>query len=298
MLKKFFMLTLCLLPLGAAKLAAQQGLAGDDLSRLRQLEDSLILTADSMYTAPIPEERTEILKRFVRQLRSALAINNSWQYGFDSLANHINILYPEDRSFRIFNWAVAPSEVTRRYYGAIQMPSEKLKLYPLVDYTSELGNGAEDSVLRGGKWYGCLYYRILTREVEGEKVYTMFGLNAASPVSNKKVLDALSFSPDGPVFGAPIFGIRSRNYPSKRVNRYIMEYKKDVQASLNWDNEMQAIYFDRLTSQVNDPNRKYTYVPSGQYDGFRWANGEWKLVEDLIPVQMRKDGEAPAGEPR
>src|SRR5690606_914390 len=102
----------------------------------------------------------------------------------------------------------------------------------------------------------------------------------------------------GAVFGAPIFGFNTpANHSSNRPNRFIIEYKKDAQASLNWDNDMKMIYFDRLISQVNDPNRKYTYVPSGQYDGFRWDSGQWSLLEDLIPVEARKDGDAPSPKP-
>lgn len=300
MLKKMILVSLLAFAGAPVTLRAQGSISAEERQKLQQVEDSLVITADSMYSELplIPEERNELLKTFVRQLKTALQVNNSWQYGFDSLATRINIIYPDDKSFRIFNWAMAPTPVTRRYYGAIQMPSDKLKLYPLVDYSQEMAKGAEDSVLTGSKWMGGLYYRIIDKEVDGRKVYTLFGLNGSNPISNKKFLDALYFTEGGPVFGAPIFGIRSQNFPSRRVNRFIMEYKKDVQASMNWDEEQKAIYFDRLVSQVNDPNRKYTYVPSGQYDGFRWNGEEWKLVEDLIPVELRKDGEAPVSESR
>jgi hypothetical protein len=111
-------------------------------------------------------------------------------------------------------------------------------------------------------------------------------------------MDPLTFTSNGPVFGAPIFSLNSSaNRSGHRPNRFIIEYKKEVQASLNWDNDMKMVYFDRLVSQVNDPNRKYTYVPSGQYDGFRWDGGVWNYIEDLIPVQAFKDGEAPSPKP-
>jgi hypothetical protein len=66
---------------------------------------------------------------------------------------------------------------------------------------------------------------------------------------------------------------------------------------MNWDAELNAIFFDKLVSQVNDPNRKYTFVPTGQYDGFRWGNDQWNYVEDLIPVDPLKDGQAPSPNP-
>lgn len=276
---------------------AQTRISAEAMSAMQQMEDSLILVADSMYSAFIPDERPIYCEKFVKQLVRALKNTNSFEYPFTKLAGKINIIAPEDKSFRIFNWLLLPAENQVRYYGAIQMPGESLRLYPLVDYTKELGKSAEDSILRNSKWYGALYYKILATEVNGERVYTLFGLNASSPISNRKVLDPLRLTDKGPVFGAQIFNVSSMNNTNQRINRYVMEYKKEVQASMNWDEEQKIIYFDRLVSQINDPNRKYTFVPSGQYDGFRWDKGQWNYIQDLIPIQNFKDGEAPAPKP-
>jgi hypothetical protein len=64
---------------------------------------------------------------------------------------------------------------------------------------------------------------------------------------------------------------------------------------MNWDEELKAILFDDIASQINDPNRKYTFVPTGQYNGLRWSNGKWKFVNNLIPVLELQDGKAPEG---
>ncbi len=294
MLKRSFIALVCFTScMLSGNIWAQNNISAGSLS---QMEDSLVVAADSMYNAFLPDERPIYCEKFIKQLVKALKTPNSYEYSFDKLKNHINIIGPDDKSFRIFNWVVVPAENTCRYYGAIQMPSENLKLYPLVDYTAELGKGAEDSILSNSKWFGALYYRIIANEVDGSKYYTLFGLNASGAISNKKILDPLSFTENGVVFGAPIFNISSET-GNGRINRFVMEYKKGVQASLNWDAELKMIYFDKLVSQVNDPNRKYTYVPSGQYDGLRWGNERWNYVQDLIPVQNFKDGEAPAPKP-
>lgn len=276
----------------------QGSLTKEGRQEIQAVEDSLLVVADSMYTATFPEQRLVLSERFARQLVRALKVGNSWSYPFEKLGQKINIIYPEDKAFRIFNWAIASSDVNRRYYGAIQMPGEQLKLYGLVDHSEDLGKGAADSVVTGSRWMGALYYRIIDKEVNGTKIYTLFGVNAGSITSNKKFLDALQFTDRGPLFGAQIFGIRSQNFPTQRVNRFILEYKKDVQVSMNWDGDLNAIFFDRLMSEINDPGRKYTFVPSGQYDGFRWENNEWKFYQDLIKPLQLKDGEAPVDQPR
>ena len=272
--------------------------AQDDFTKIQQIEDSMLLTADSMYHAFIPDDRAAYTERFVKQLVQALKEPNSWAYEFPKLQQEINIMYPEDRSFRIFNWGIAPTEVTRRYYGAVQLPEEELKLYPLFDYSDKIKKCAEDTVLTKGKWIGGIIYKIMANKVDGETVYTLFTLNAASAISNKKILDPMIITDKGVTFGAPIFDIPSPCNPENRSNRFILEYKKEVQASMNWDSDFNAIFFDRLVSQVNDPNRKYTYVPSGQYDGLKWKGQKWVYVENLIPIDIRKDGEAPTPNPK
>jgi hypothetical protein len=227
----------------------------------------------------------------------ALKMPSSYNYPFNKLKDRVNLIYADDKSFRMFNWVIAaPNENNRRYYGAVQLPGEKLKLYGLVDYSDKMNASPEDSVLTEGKWFGALYYRIMTNEVDGQPVYTLFGVNESNPISKRKILDAMVMTERGPKFGAPIFGLTSKK-TNQPINRFVLEYKKNVQVSLNWDDDRKAIYYDRLASEQNDPNRKYTFVPSGQYDGFRWQGEKWVHQKDLIPVQELKDGQAPSGTP-
>jgi hypothetical protein len=280
----------------AGEMKAQTNLSAAQAASMRKIEDSLVVMVDSMYNAFIPDTRIDYCQKFTKQLVRALKTPNSFSYNFDTLGKRIGIITTDDKAFRIFNWLIVPDGVRPRYFGAVQMNSEDLKLYPLFDHSTEINKGLEDSVLSNQRWYGALYYRILTTEADGEKVYTLFGLNANSLVSNTKVLDPMRITENGVEFGAPVFNVSSASGKG-RVNRFVMEYKKGVQASLNWDDELKLIYFDRLVSQANDANRKYTYVPSGQYDGFRWVNGKWTHVSDLIPVQEMKDGDAPTPRP-
>jgi len=282
--------------LGSHK-AIAQAIAPQDMERLHIMEDSMVVTVDSMYDAFIPDTRIGFAERLVRQLIRILKIQNSWEYSFDTLKKVINIIYSDDSAFRMFNWEVTPSNITKRYYGAIQLPGPQLKLIGLNDYSEELGKGLEDSVLSNRRWFGAIYYRIMGHDVQGQRVYTLFGFNGTNSLSNKKVLDPMTFNGNGVTFGAPIFALGSKNFPGRGINRFVLEYKKDVQVSMNWDPERNVIIFDKLVSQINDPNRKYTFAPTGQYDGLRWENERWNYVSDLIPVTILKDGEAPEDPP-
>ena len=286
-----FLFSVCLAP----HFVQAQSDKMDNISLLRTMEDSLVRSADSMFYTPIPDFRTEYCEAFVKQLIRTLKIPGSYNYPFDSLQKTVNLIYPEDKSFRIFNWPIAYTDVRLRYYAAIQMNSEELKLTPLYDNSDLLTKTDEDKVFGPREWIGGLIYNIITKKVDDETVYCLLGINDGNPITTKKFIDPLIFNEKGPTFGAPIFAIGSEKNPSQGVNRFILEYKKGVSIGLNWDEEHKAILFDDIASQINDPNRKYTFVPTGQYNGLRWSSGKWKFVNNLIPVLELQDGKAPEG---
>lgn len=292
--KVLYVLFFLLLAAGIPASAQKSGLNEESTRQLRQLEDSLVVLADSMLQAPIPDDRIGYCVRFTKKLRAAFDIPNSFAYPFDSLSKKIHIIYPEDKSFRIFNWLILPSEYMRRYFGAVQMPGETPRYYPLKDYTDQLDKGAETMTLSAEQWYGCEYYKIMTQMLQGEKAYLLFGFNSNNPTSNKKLIDVLTFDARGPVFGAPIFVVPDlRGKRLVRQNRLILEYKKDAHAFLNYDEEKKMILFSRLASEITDPNRKNTYIPTGQMDGLRWEKDSYIYVKDAIPVLHLQDGQAP-----
>lgn len=281
---------------GTPQTAIAQTEKGTDIALLRKMEDSLIVTADSMFHTPIPDFRTEYCEVFVKQLIRTLKTKGSYNYPFDSLAKMVNIIGPEDKSFRIFNWPIEYTDVRIRYYAAIQMNTNDLQLYPLFDNSDMLTKTDQNKVFTSKEWIGGIFYNIITKKVDGENVYCLLGMNEGNPISTKKFIDPLRFTDNGPTFGAPIFAIGSEKNPSQGVNRFLLEYKKGVSVSMNWDQEHNAILFDDIASQINDPNRKYTYVPTGQYNGLRWANGKWNFIPNLIQALELKDGEAPSGQ--
>jgi hypothetical protein len=293
--KKFlFFFFVSLLAFGAPSYAQKSNIGSDEAQELGQLEDSLVVLADSMLHAPVTDERIEFCVRFTKKLRAAFEVPGSFNYPFSRLATKIHILYPDDKSFRIFNWLIVPSENLRRYYGAIQMAGEEPRYFPLRDYSDHLEKDAETLTLNSSQWYGCEYYKIMTQVIQGQKAYLLFGFNSNGMTSNKKLLDILSFDNQGPLFGAPVFMMPDlRGQRLVRQNRVILEYKKDAQIYLNYDDEKKMILFSRLASEITDPNRKNTYIPTGQIDGLRWEGNVYMFVRDAIPVLKLQDGQAP-----
>jgi hypothetical protein len=118
--------------------------------------------------------------------------------------------------------------------------------------------------------------------------------------STKKWLEVLTFDNQGrPQFGGPYFAAAKGEVNSplaNNVSRFSIEYKKEGKARMNYDQEMDMIVYDHLISEDNHPERKFTLVPDGDYEGFKWADGRWVHVDKVFDFKL-KDGEAPVPEP-
>lgn len=259
-----------------------------DFSKLHAREDSLAIFAGEMVNARDATTRYEACMEFIPHLVHALETPYSFHYPFDSL-KEVSILYPPDSSFRIFTWAITTtSGISYRFYGTLQMntPDGKLKLFPFFDntrYTQHL-----DTITSNKAWIGALYYRILENKRKGKKVYTLFGWHGIHFQSNQKLLDVLSFEDGAPVFGAPVFDFSRDSVPGKTLNRFMLIYSKNAEVGLNYDPDEKLIIYDHLVSLTGKPEEKYTLVPDGTYEGFKWQGGAWVHLSKIFHTESLK----------
>lgn len=285
-MKKLLLLLLCCVPAGITSVFAQK-LSAEQLKAFQKTEDSLIVSADSMYRAYMYEDRIEYCHKFVKQLGSLLKQENAYAFPFERLGKKIHIISPDDKSFRIFNWTIEYKLAGFRYYGAVQKADGQL--YPLLDMSEKIEGNALYGPLSNKNWFGAEYYRILTQKAsDGSPLYFVFGSNQNGNGFSTKTIDVLNIEGNKITFGGDYF--RVNNMPSKR---FVLEYQKGAQVSLNWDNEKGMIIYDRVISEVNQPQRRNTLVPSGMVDGLRWVNFQWQPVVDVVPIMKLKDGQAP-----
>lgn len=270
-----------------------QRLSEESKAIIVENEKELVQLADSMLRSPIPDDRPDFGFRFAKLLKVTLDIEGSAQYPFDSLSQKIHIIQPEDKSFRIFNWLVQPGNFMIRYYGIIQRKDGKL--FPLLNYSDRIEvDQAQNASLNINKWYGGEYYNIKDVTVGKQKYYVLFGWNRDGSYSYKKFLDVLYFADDDAWFGAPLFNIPSADgRRMQKLSRVIWEYKPGSSFSLNYDPQLKMITFDRMRSEINNPLRKNSYVPTGQTDGLKWEKNQWVFVNEAIPILHLEDGGAP-----
>ncbi len=239
-----------------------------------------------------PSDRVAADSIFTRKFVQALKVTNSFYYPFDSLIT-ISKLYAPDSTFRIFTWNLIIHENSVRQHGAIQMRTAdgSLKLFPLIDKSDVIEN-KWDTVANNYGWVGAVYYKIIKKEVNGEPLYTLLGFDENNIRSNIKMIDVLRFKDGAPVFGAPIFSMADNQLVPKKINRYIMEYKKHAGPRLNYDADLDLIMMEHLISESNEPQKKYTLIGDGDYEAFKWLNGKWTYINKVF-FEVTPEGQPP-----
>jgi hypothetical protein len=273
-----------------------QRISSNDLKELRKKEDSLSVFADSMINGQSAAVRFRSDSNLVRGLVRALQVRNSFFYTFDSLTT-ISRLYPPDSSFRIFTWQLKKDEYVFLQKGAIQMRTKdgSLKLFPLFDASMFTAKPA-DSVRNRNNWIGAIYYRIIQKEHNGKKYYTLLGFDDFSVSSNKKWMEVLTFNNNGePQFGGPYISFKEDSVRKPVQARFQIEYKKEANTVFNYNPELDMIVFDHLISETDEPEKKQTYIPDGDYEGFKWQNGQWVHVDKVFDFKL-SDGQFPTEE--
>lgn len=279
---------------GCSFFAAGQTVSSGDLKLLVNKEDSLRIYADSMINAIRPGQRFLADSNFVRTFVRALKVNHSFNYPFDSLQT-ISRLYAPDSTFRIFTWQLKKDEYMYLQKGAIQMRTKdgSLKLFPLFD-ASMFTSKPQDSVRNKNNWIGAIYYKIILKEHNGKKFYTLLGFDDYSVASNRKWMEILTFNNNGePQFGGPYISFKEDSGKVKPVlNRFNIEYKKEARTTFNYNPELDMIIYDHLMSETEQPERKESYIPDGDFEGFKWKNGQWVHVNQVFNFRLQ-DGEFP-----
>jgi hypothetical protein len=250
---------------------------------LQSAEQMLSKYAFDIVNAEEMVDRLRADSFFTRNLVQALKTPYSFNYSFDSLKT-ISRLYAPDSSFRIITWQLMKDFTYYRYKGAIQLKTNdgSLKLIPLYDGT-DFTEKPTDSVRTNENWIGALYYNIVLKKFNNKNYYTLIGYDENDARSTKKWLEVLTFNNNN----RPQFGGRFFNYPNDAIKppqpayRFCLEFKKEANAKLNYDAEIDRIVFAKLVSETGEISKKHTLVPYGTIEGFKWELGKWIYIPNI-----------------
>ncbi|MGH2647956.1 MAG: hypothetical protein ACRDE8_10330 [Ginsengibacter sp.] len=263
---------------------------------LQKKEDSLQDLSLQIIQGRTATNRFEADSQFTKIFVRALKIKNSFYYPFDSLIT-ISKLVPDDSSFKIFTWQMVVNDYVTRQHGAIQMRTKdgSLKLFPLID-KSDVTNDVEDTIGNNFGWIGAVYYKLVEKHAFGKNYYTLLGYDENNINSNKKIIEILTFENGEPIFGGSYFSFQDNSVIKKNKARYIMEFKKDASPRLTYDPDQDMIIYEHLISESGEPQKKYTYIPDGDYEGLKWVDGKWVHIQKVY-TQKTAEGQEPVPQP-
>lgn len=266
-----------------------------ELTLLQGYEDTLGLMSHIIVNDSLSENRFAATRKMIKTLVTALKTPNSFNYPFEQLRS-VSIQYPKDSTFRIFTWQLYVDKNDYRYYGAIQMNTKDLQLFPLIDRSTQVRD-VESEQLNTKNWYGALYYNIKQYDTPTGTNYLLFGFDGYSFFEKRKVLETLSFQDGKPFFGVPdiLVPIQETNQ-LRPVNRFALTYSADASIVCNYDEIEQKIIYSHLILGGNAWEGRPTYIPDGSFDGFQYENGKWVYKEEIFRT-VTPEGEYPRPEP-
>jgi hypothetical protein len=241
-------------------------------------ETKIDLLFARMAAATADTDKKNINDSIVRMMGDALQIPGSMNYPFIKLTRMGKIASADGR-VRIYTWNLPRADGTNSYSGFLQYKTNKkgeIKQVYLTDKRDDVTK-ASQSVLSPSQWYGMLVYEIVETKDGGNVYYTILGLDNHDLFMSCKIADVLYFSENEPVFGKSIF-----HYENKLLTRIIFQYSAKVKMSLKWNPKMKMIIFDHLAPPNSSYKDNYAfYGPDLSYDGLRFVDGKWELVEKV-----------------
>ncbi|MEO5499981.1 MAG: hypothetical protein ABIR31_00945 [Ginsengibacter sp.] len=263
-----------------------------DRKFLEKKEDSLKSIALQIIQGRNAEDRFKADSLFTKMFVRALKTKGSFNYPFDSLIT-ISKLTSPDKLFKIFTWQLVVNDNVVRQHGAIQMNTSdgSLQLFPLIDKTGAIIN-VSDTIANNFGWVGAVYYKIIQKKAFGRDYYTLLGYDENNLSSDRKIIEVLTFNDGKPIFGGGYFSFPDNSVNKRGFARYIMEYKKNASPRLTYDPDLDMIIYEHMISETGEPNKKYTYVGDGDYEGLKWTDGKWVHIQKIF-TQKTEEGKEP-----
>ncbi len=229
-----------------------------------------VVTADS--------EKLSYSDKISGLFNKVLNIKGSFSYPFSKLKNVSN-LKSSDSLVRVITWNIPLQNGTYKYFGFVQTvdkKKDKIMVFKLTD-KSDTVKKPEFAGLKPQKWYGALYYKMLTNSYNGKTYYTLLAWDGNNGFTNKKLIECFSINKRRLTFDEEIFVMKQATQ-----NRIVFEYAKSVGMMLRYDKDLKMIVFDHLAPENVKFTGQYMYYgPDMSHDGIKFINGKWVLQENL-----------------
>lgn len=196
----------------------------------------------------------------------------------------LSVVTSPDNKFRIFNWMLQAVDKNHfAYFGYVQVFDKKTGslIYKLNEKEYADNPAAELVKVNPSEWYGCIYYKIIHQHKKKKDYYLLLGWAPHTNASTRKVIEPFVLNTPKITFGANVLKVGGRG-----KMRMIFEYNSQVTMNLRFDDNLDLLVFDHLSSSDPRPESKGIYSlygPDLSYDGLKFEDGYWTLLKDIDP---------------
>lgn len=243
------------------------------------IEDSLSNLFNALTTTKSDSEKIVINNQIINTLTSAIELENSFTYPFDSLKK-LGKLTSEDKVIKVYTWNVAFSDFTYKYFSLLQIFNERdnnYQTYLLKDKSDEIEN-PEKASLTVDNWYGALYYQIVVKKYKKKNTYILIGWKGFSNFSTKKVIEPIEITKNGIIkFNSTVFKINN-----EKKKRLIFEFSARASMICRYDEQYDMIIYDHLSPSNSKYAGQYQYYgPDMTQDALEFNKGSWTYIPNV-----------------
>ena len=245
-------------------------LKGQDASfTLNGLFSRMAKTADDNTRIGINDSITIIIDQYA-------ASDSVFDHRFDSL-RYLGQMTSSDKMLKIITWNLVLSENTNEYFCYIILKGEKKEknaIYRLSGTNSD-GPVRSDAIYSSENWYGALYYDLSPLKIKNETYYILLGIDFGKNFINRKMIDVLSFTPDGKI----IFGRNWFDNGKQILPRVVFEYDATGVMSLKFHSPRSIVFNHLVPLSIRDDLQ--SFGADFTLDSYTFRNGIWKFEKNV-----------------
>jgi hypothetical protein len=186
-----------------------------------------------------------------------------------------------DSKLKIINWNLILRDGSNKYFCYLIRKGEKGK----GNKVYKLNGSHSDNPIKTNRsysekdWYGALYYAIKPYKND----YVVLGIDNSSLFQTRKIIDVLSFTPEGGLlFGKSCF-IKGKETKLREV----LEYSSEGVVSLRFKSQ-KLIVFDHLdVFSAGHENNTESYGAGLSFDGYKLKKGNWEFISNIDAKNVR-----------
>ncbi|MCU0460600.1 MAG: hypothetical protein MUF36_01095 [Bacteroidales bacterium] len=246
----------------------------------KEISSVLVNLYDRILFTGSDEEKVKLNDSILLVIDGYAASDSVFSHKFTNL-RFLGQITSSDSRIKIITWNLLLRNGINNYYCYIIRKGKKSqgnRIYKLMG-----GHKPEQAetgrVYSADDWYGALYYAI----EPCKKEYVILGLDFGGMMVSRKIIDVLSFTPDGRlVLGKDIF-LRE----NKKRFREVLEYSSESVVSLRF-NSPKMLIFDHLASFSTGEGDDESMGTGLSYDGYDYKKGTWYFITNVDARNPKK----------